>query len=164
VLISLPAEMASAVIAPRIAELYSKGHIRELSSLLRKAAMLASLPSILILLFYLVGARLVLGSVYGPFYQGGAGALVVLGVGQLINVGTGLSGTTLIMTGHPRVLVVISALCTLLMVAMALSLVRQYGVPGVAFAAAMGTTVQTLAMLTIARKRIGIWTHVGWKQ
>jgi O-antigen/teichoic acid export membrane protein len=163
-LIAVPAEIAQKTISPNIAELYAQGRLAELESLLRTSATVESIPAVTVLIVYLFSAKLLLGIVYGPFYASGTTALIVLGIGQLINVGTGLCGTTLVMTGHQRSLLRLSIWSSLLTVALALLLARPLGVFGVAFAAGIGFTVQNLAMLLVVKRRIGIWTHIGLRR
>ena len=160
-LIGVPEGIAQKTLSPKIAELHAQGRLSELESMLRTAATWASIPSACLLVVYVVAARPLLGIVYGEFYRDGVTALVVLGIGQMINVGTGLCGTTMIMTGHQRSLLAISTRCSLLAAGLALIVARPYGVLGVASATAIGFAVQTTSMLFFVKRKMGIWTHVG---
>jgi O-antigen/teichoic acid export membrane protein len=158
-LISVPEGIAQKTLSPKIAELHVQGRLSELESMLRTAATWASIPSLSLLVVYVLAAKPLLGIFYGEYYRNGVTGLIVLGVGQMINVGSGLCGTTMIMTGHQRSLLTISTLCSLLAATLALILARPYGVLGVASATGIGFAVQAASMLFFVKLRMGIWTH-----
>jgi O-antigen/teichoic acid export membrane protein len=159
-LIGVPEGIAQKTLAPKIAELHARGRFSELESMLRTAATWASGPSISLLVVYVIAAKPLLGIVYGEFYRNGVTALIVLGIGQVINVGTGLCGTTMIMTGHQRSLLAISTRCSVLGAVLTLILARPYGVLGVASATGIAFAAQSASMLFFVKLRIGIWTHI----
>jgi O-antigen/teichoic acid export membrane protein len=160
----VPEGIAQKTLAPRIARLNAQGSMTDLETVLRAAAAWASVPSVFLLAVYLVAAGPLLGFLYGDFYRNGVTALIVLGLGQAFNVTTGLCGTTMIMTGHQRSLLIISTLCSLLAAILALILARPFGVFGVAASSAIGFSVQAASMLIFVKRKLGIWTHIGFRQ
>ena len=80
-LLSLPLFVMNGVVAPLIAELWTKGKKKELETMLRGATTLATIPCLLgLLVFVLAGSR-VMQIVYGPRFGRGGHILAILAVG-----------------------------------------------------------------------------------
>ncbi len=158
-LVGMPLVIANLVLAPLIAEMFSKGKIIEFEKTIRTIAMFVALPSLMALaIFAIFGSRL-LSVVYGDFYATGHHILILLGLGKGFNVLTGPCGITLMMTGHQKIMMKITAFSTILMVVMSLLAVDKYGPEGVAFCAAVTMVLHNLLMLYFVKKRVGIRTH-----
>jgi O-antigen/teichoic acid export membrane protein len=159
--VGVPLVVLNAVVQPLVVAMHARGEKAELEHLLRGGTTLVSIPSLLVLLLFLVAGSSVMGFAYGPFYRQGATILVLLSLGQLIAVLTGPCGMTLAMTGHLRSMMSVTLAAAALSVAGALVLVRPFGPVGVAMATAAGYTLQSLLLLLEAKRRLGIWTHAG---
>jgi O-antigen/teichoic acid export membrane protein len=158
-LLAMPLLVVNLVVMPLIAEMYAQGRRTELERTLRASATLAGIPASLTLLgFVLLGAP-ILGLVYGDYYRAGAVVLTLLSLGQLVNVWTGSSGITLMMTGHQFVMMAITVVCGAVTIATCLGVVGQYGSTGVAAAAAGGLALQSVSMWLGAKATTGMWTH-----
>jgi O-antigen/teichoic acid export membrane protein len=152
--------IVNAVVPPLIAEMYAQGKKRELEQALRIIATIAGIPAFGIVLVFILFRGPILGLVYGDFYRAGSTVLMLLSLGQLVNVWAGSCGLTLIMTGHQTTLMWVTAFCGLAAVCGSLLLVQRYGPIGVAGSAAFAMVLQNVLMLLAARKRTGLWTHV----
>jgi O-antigen/teichoic acid export membrane protein len=161
-LVYMPLLIVDAVVLPLIAELHAQGRIRDLERMLRATATLAGFPTLLVVLGFIFLGGPVLSLVYGNYYYQGATVLALLSLGQLVNVWTGSGAQALMMTGHQTTMMVISAFGGLILIAGALWAVRDYGAIGVASAAAASMMFQATLMLLFAKKRVGVWTHVGF--
>ena len=159
-LVTVSLFIVNAVVPPLIAEMYAHGKKRELEQILRITATIAGIPAFGIVLVFILFSGPILGLVYGEFYRAGSSVLMLLSLGQLINVWAGSCGLTLIMTGHQATLMWVTALCGLVAVCGSLLLVQRYGPVGVAGAAAFAMALQNVLMLLAAKKKTGIWTHV----
>jgi O-antigen/teichoic acid export membrane protein len=149
-------------VAPSIAELHAHGRIRELKSMLRSAAGVASLPAIVALVAVVVAGGVILRVVFGPGYEAGYSVVVILGVGQLIFNWCGVCGTALIMTGHQNVALVATGATSAILVIAGPPLTARFGIQGLAFASALGLSVQNLTIWFLARRYLGIWTHANF--
>ncbi|WP_157933928.1 oligosaccharide flippase family protein [Vibrio cyclitrophicus] len=90
------------VLAPKIASTYKKGNILSLQELITKSSRLMwglCLPAVLFLMFF---SKDILAMI-DPSYKDEYLVLVILAVGQLVNVITGNIGLLLSMTGHEKV-------------------------------------------------------------
>lgn len=159
-LVAMPLLIVNAVVPPFIAEMYTRGNRKHLEVALRTAATTASIPASLALGLVILLGGPILGFVYGDFYRGGATVLILLSLGQLVNVWAGPCGLVLIMTGHQTLMMAITIGCGLITVVGSLLLVKHYGAIGVAGVAAVTMMLQNVLSLTFSKLKAGIWTHI----
>ncbi len=159
-LVSMTLLILNAVVPPIIAELTAKGRKGELEHSLRTATSIAAIPAILFLLLFIGWGEEVLGLVYGEYYKEGAQILLLLSLGKLVAVCTGSCGQALMMTGHQKTMMLLTLVSGCFIVIFSVVFVQSYGAVGVAAVAMMGIIIQNAAMLIMAKKKIGIWTHI----
>jgi O-antigen/teichoic acid export membrane protein len=156
-----PLIILNSVISSTIAELFAKNRMQELQSILRTSATVVALPVFFCFVFFLFQAENMLAYLYGDFYRTGGLIVIILSVGQLINVFTGSCGITLMMTGHQNMMMLITLVCGAITLGGALTFGSEYGATGVALAATIGITLQNIGMLLGVRRTTGMWTHFG---
>jgi O-antigen/teichoic acid export membrane protein len=161
-LVQAPGFILQAILPPMIAAMYARGERKELEGLLRAAAGLATIPSALALIAFIGFGGPVMGVLFGPFYRQGATILILLSLGQAINVYAGPCGLALQMTGHQKVMMAITALCGVMSVVGGIWLVQRYGGVGVAAATTAALTLQNALMVIFSKRRLGIWTHASF--
>jgi len=158
--VAMPLIVANAVLPPIIAEMYAQGRKRELQQALRATATMAGIPTVGVLIVFMVFGSPILGLVFGEFYRNGATVLVLLSLSQLVNVAAGSCGLTLIYTGHQMVLLRVSVACGFVTILGSIWAAPRYGMEGVAVATLLGMTLQNVLMLVTAQSKTAIWTHV----
>ena len=121
----------ASIIAPKIASLYQQGRIREVESVLRRATLLIIILSSPVFLTMILAPGLVMG-IFGPEFREGAGVLVVLTLGQLVNVFAGPVGYLLMMSGHEVVVRNITAIVTAVSVSLSFLVIPVAGIMGAA--------------------------------
>jgi O-antigen/teichoic acid export membrane protein len=84
---------------------------------------------------------------YGPGFQEGATALVVLALGQLVNATMGLPAWILLVSGRSRMLLVNNAIAAVVNVAVGLVLIPRFGLVGTAISALGTLTLFQIAVL-----------------
>ena len=161
-LIAMPLLMTNLVLPPIIAEMYAHGRTGELERTLRGFSTLSGVPSLLFLVVFMLLGGPILGLVYGPSYQSAALILVLLSAGKLAAVWAGSCGAVLQFTGHQGSMLRINLLTSPLFVIGALLVVGDYGAVGVASMTAAITVVQNVALVLVARRKTGMWTHVSF--
>ena len=162
-IVSVPLFMVNAVIQPMVAEYYSQRRLDELQKLMRVAATVAAMPALAALACAIVFAAPGLRLLYGDTYMAGAGVLVVLALGQMVNVWTGSCGIFLMMTGHERTLMTLTALTGFVTVALMAALVGPFGILGVAIGSALGVSLQNAVLWFAAGRLTGVWTNMGFR-
>jgi len=160
-LIAMPLLLTNLVLPPIIAEMYAQGRTGELERTLRGFSTLSGVPSLLFLVVFMFLGGPILGLVYGDGYRGAAMILVLLSAGKLAAVWAGSCGAVLQFTGHQGSMLRINLLTSPLFVIGALLVVRDYGPVGVASMTAAITVLQNAALVLVARRKTGMWTHVS---
>jgi O-antigen/teichoic acid export membrane protein len=160
-LISMPLLITNLVLPPIIAEMYVEGKTARLERTLRSFSTLCGIPSLLLLTAFVLLGGPILGLVYGSYYQSGTMVLVLLSAGKLAAVWTGSCGAVLQFTGHQKSMLWINLLISPLFIIGALLVVREYGPIGVASMTAAVTILQNVALVLVAKRKTGMWTHVS---
>lgn len=127
-------------VKPFLAELDAQGNVDQMRRLYKTTtrwAFTANLPIFLLMVLY--PRELLL--VFGDSYVGGALALSVLAVGELMNAATGICGSIIDMTGYTRLKLVNSVLWVTLITAGNVVLIPQWGVLGAAVASSLSISL-----------------------
>jgi O-antigen/teichoic acid export membrane protein len=167
--IAMPLLLTNLVLPPIIAEMYAQGRTAELEGTLRSFSTLSGVPSLLVLILFMLLGGPILGLVYGAklFPPGslaihqGAIVLVLLSAGKLAAVWAGSCGAVLQFTGHQRSMLRVNLLTSPLFILGALLVVRDYGPVGIASMTAAITVLQNAALVLVAKRKTGMWTHVS---
>ncbi len=162
-LVSISFTIVNAAVPPLIAELYKSDNKQHLESLVRTAATFAAIPSSIILVTIFLYSEQIMVALYGETYREGALVLMILSVGQFINVCTGSAGAALSMTGHQRILMNITTANAILMLLGGILVAPNYGALGVAVVAASALTLTNLLAVWMVRKRLGILSYADFK-
>lgn len=154
-LTSLPLLALSAVLAPSVASLWATREVRSLQWAVTQCARLVSLISVpLALSFIFFGSWFL--KLFGAAFAGGASALAILSIGQVINLTTGSAGLLLLMTGYGREVAFISVSCFLLNFAFSAAMIPRWGGNGAAISAAAGMIIWNLWLVLRARRLLDI--------
>lgn len=158
-LISFGLVVANMVTAPRYARLWSEHNIEGVHLLSISATKLQVLIVLPIVALFLIAPVEVL-SMFGLEYKKAWLILIILTLGQMINVICGSVAYILTMTGNEllfRRATLISGPLTLLL---SVLFVTWFGLVGIAVATALGMAVQNIISLFYIRKKLGFWTFI----
>jgi len=158
-LVMTPLILVNYVVSPMISRMYAQGEKERLHSTLRNAATVLMLPAIALLIPIIAFSTPLMAGVYGEKY-GSAGILLsIMAVAQFFNVWSGSCGITLQMTGHQRVMTVITLASGVVTCLLGTLAAWWYGALGLACVYALSHVTQNLIRLFAARKLTGMWTH-----
>ena len=131
---------------PLIAELHDRGDWQQMGRLYQTAtkwSLTFYLPVFLAMVLFPAPIL----SIFGESFTGGAMALVILTWAELVNVGTGMGGIILEMTGYTNLKLVNSVVRIVLYLGLNWLLIPQWGIVGAAIAALVGEGVINLLRL-----------------
>src|SRR5215208_359629 len=161
----MPLLVVNLVMPPIVAEMYAQGRTARLERTLRTFSTLAGVPSLLVLVGFMLLGRPILGLVYNQdIYHSNTAWLVllILSAAKLVAVWSGSCGLVLQFTGHQASMLRVSVLTSPLFFVLAIPAAMRYGPVGVAAAAALITSLQNVLMVLLARRETGMWTHVSF--
>lgn len=147
----------NAVLPPRFAELYLKGHMQELARLAQLGAWLGLLASAPLMLLCMVKPFWVLG-LFGHEFEGAANILRLIAMAQMANVVIGSVGPLLNMTGNEILMRNVALLSNVTGLGFFCVLIPLLGVMGAAIALALTIMMQKLVELYFVRQRLGMTT------
>ncbi len=155
-LTSLGLQAANLVVAPRFAQLYTRGDFARLQRVVTLSARGVLAFSAIATAFFVLFGQPFLQIVFGESYATGYTPLLILVIGQFINSSAGSVGFLLNMTGHEQDTVKGMAIAAALNVMLNLVLVPLLGTPGAALATSLSMIVWNVLLWWAVRKRLGI--------
>lgn len=160
ILAHVPLMVVNNAIQPFITELHSAGKKQQLTTLVRGAATLASLPCLAVFGMFLCVPQFVLENTFGASFTGAAQALRILTLGSLVWALSGSCGLVLMMTGHERACMMGTLIPGIIYLILCPWLIGQYGYIGAAIGATLLQFVSNgLCMLLVYRYH-GFWTGI----
>ena len=154
-LISFVLFAVTAAVAPRIAALYAAGDLQGIQALATRTSRLILIFSLpLAAAFILFGDMFLI--IFGDDFAGGAAALAILSVAQVVNGAAGSVGACLTMTGHERDAARGFAVSAVVNVILNAALIPPFGMTGAAVASGTSIVVWNALLVLAAQRRLGI--------
>ena len=119
---------------PYIAELHDSGKKKELGQLYQTATKWALTVNLPFFLTFMLFPEQIL-SIFGKSFVGGATALMILACANLVDVGTGMCGTILSMSGYTKLKLVNNIVSISLSIGLNVLLIPRFGIVGAAVSA-----------------------------
>jgi O-antigen/teichoic acid export membrane protein len=163
--VAMPLLIVNLVLPPIVAEMYAQGKTARLERTLRTFSTLAGVPSLVVLVGFMLLGGPILGLVYnGAIYHSNTAWLVllILSAAKLVAVWSGSCGLVLQFTGHQTSMLRVSVLTSPVFFVVGILATQRYGPIGVASAAALTTSLQNVIMVLQAKRLTGMWTHVSF--
>ena len=136
----------NAFFAPAVSSLHSAGRTQELRGLFRRACgwvLLAGAPLVALIT---TNASDIL-SLFGPAFVFAVPALLIIAASQLVNLGTGLVGVVLLMTGRQLLVLALNVAALVINAALCWWLIPQYNLTGAAIGTAGAVIFLNLAAM-----------------
>lgn len=149
----------AAIFMPIIADLYSQKEFERLEALFRvstKWGLYISLPVFVVLCFL---PREILIYAFDNRYAAGCLPLVILSIGQLVNVGTGAVGPLLVMTGHQKRWLILSGAALATNILLNWHLVPRFGLTGAAASTAVSLSGLFILGILQIRSTVRMWPY-----
>ena len=148
----------SLMFSPFVADLHNRGKRDELDRLFKNLTRWTLAATIPLFLALAVAPGPAL-RVFGSEFSGGQAALLILLVGQLVNIATGGVGFVLIMVGRTGWDLAVYGGSLALNLGLAFWLCPKYGMEGAAWANAVTFVLSKWARLALVRRFVDIWPY-----
>jgi O-antigen/teichoic acid export membrane protein len=158
-LVGMPAFILQGVLPPYFAALHAQRRMPDLETLLRGATTVLAVPIVLMVAAVVAFAPTILTLVFGEFFGSAAGLLRILVLGTLGAAAAGLGGSALIMSGEQGPLSRVTFVASALTIAIGIVAVNVGGVGALAATMAAGQLLQSVLVLMLVRRRLGLR---GW--
>jgi len=155
-LVSFPLVIANSVLPPIISELYAMADLKKMERMLRASAGVTTIAALLIFLLLMVLGDWLPQFLFGEYFSGNWGIMMILAVGWLFHVWAGSGGFVLSMTDNQKSGMIINLLVGGLTLLAGLWLTHRYGGLGMAIASSSGIILLNVLMLLVIRYKLGI--------
>lgn len=162
--IALPLQFSQLTAIASIAHLYARGQRSDLQRILQGAALLAFVPSTIITIAVLLVPEFLLTTLYKPEYAAAAPLLQLLAIGNWVNVATGMSGLTLIMTGHEKIALPVNLFSVAFLVIAGQWAATQFGIIGLAGTMCLALALTYVGSWALTRYYVGVWVHPSFSR
>ena len=155
---SLILQVMISSMSPVISRLYSENETVRLQKSLKKVSgtlLVIGLASILLILLF--GKQIL--SIWGDEFTVGYSSLIVLSIGQLVNISAGLSGTLLVMTGFYKVRRNIAFITMVFSALVSMILIPFYGAMGAAYSFSLSIVFDNVLKVFYGRKKTGLKSY-----
>lgn len=147
----------NSIFAPMIADLYHKNEKKRLSELYKistKWALYLAVPFLISICF---APHEIITTLFGEEYRSGALPMVILNLGQFVNLSTGAVGYLLIMTGNQNLWLKTTMITLIMNVALNSILTPQFGIIGASVATSISVATLYLIGLFYIKTKLGLW-------
>lgn len=132
--------------APRISALYQKGKVNDIEYLYKKITNYSlSITALIFMMILVFNKEFML--IFGKDFLIGSTALIIIGIGQIVNSGVGPAGYINVMTGNPRYALYISSIAIFLNVGLNIIMIPKWGINGAAIASMLSNIFKNLGRL-----------------
>jgi O-antigen/teichoic acid export membrane protein len=159
ILFSVILAAVATIASPMIARMHHRGELQRMEEVYRvttKWALYLSLPFFVLIVMEPGG---LITTIFGSEYGRGWLPLVILSAGQLVNVGTGAVHSLLVMTGHQKTWLLLSAATLAVNVTLNIVLIPRWGIAGAAVATALALSLLFIAGVLLIRVSLNIWPY-----
>lgn len=140
----------------KFAALYKREDLKAFASVVQGSAKLAAIIAAPMFLLLLLAPEFIMG-IYGEEFTRGSGALIILAIGQYINVAVGPVGLALIMSGNEKSMRDAVFIGAVVNIGLNMVLTPIFGIYGAAITASTGIAVMNILCMVMVWNRLGIW-------
>ncbi|WP_197276703.1 oligosaccharide flippase family protein [Mangrovimonas sp. ST2L15] len=148
-------QVSNSSLAPKIASFYELNKKSDLQVLVQRVTLFLVPIGILFLFAFILLGKPILG-LWGVEFKEAYNILIILGLGQLINISTGCSGLLLILCGFGKVHSYISTGYAIFNIFLNFILIQKFGAIGAATATSLVIALENITKVYFARKFTGI--------
>ncbi len=144
-------------LSPKIAALFSNNKTKEMEKTVQQVTLGLIIIGVFSFIFFIVFGKSIL-SIWGSDFIKGYSILLILSIGQFINIATGASGLVLMMCGYEKTHRNISLVSLIISLLLNYILIKYYGIMGAAIASAIVLALENIIKVIYAKRKVGVLT------
>jgi O-antigen/teichoic acid export membrane protein len=148
-----------ALAGPNLAALHAQGKTRDMQELLAGVTPWITVPALVVTVLLAIAGWPLL-RLFGPGFEAGYVALVLLAAGHLVASANGPAALILNMTGHQDWAGLTYGGAALTNIALNALLIPRFGIAGAALATALTTIGMSATLVTLVRRRLGLRSSI----
>lgn len=150
-------QITNAAISPKIATFFANNQLKEMNTLVQQVTFWLIVIGFISALFFLVFGKFIL-EFWGSEFSAAYICLLILCIGQFINISTGCSGVLLIMCGYEKVFSYISGIFLILNIILNYLLISNYDEVGAAIATTITIVGENIIRVFVAKQKTRVLT------
>ena len=147
----------SLISAPKISQLLSKKNWMGLKQLIRRVSLGIVIITLPVTLFCLFFPHFAMG-VFGKEFLAGSTVLVILTLGQIVNMGTGVVGTLLTYSGNQNDVLKVNGVSGALNIIACIPLIHYFGILGAAISSSLFLVLGNLVQVILVYRKFGFYS------
>jgi O-antigen/teichoic acid export membrane protein len=147
------------IVVPLFSDLFHKKDMNSLEEIYRISTKWGIYISISILAVLILSPGESLSVVYGDTYKSGASVLLILLVGQIVNLITGSVNPLLIMTGNQKILFRLSGIALGLDIILNVLLIPKFGLIGAATSTSVSLSILYISAVLWVKHNLRLWPY-----
>lgn len=148
-------QVTNSAISPRLAYMFADNKLEEAQQMVKQVSIGLSIVATLFLLLVIVLGKPAL-SIWGVEFIIAYFPLLILCIGQYVNISTGCAGLLLVMCDQEKLLGKISLVSLLFNLCLNIVLIKYYGIVGAATATAIALAGENIVKVIMAKRKTGI--------
>lgn len=148
-------QITNSALSPKIASMFKHNQIQQMEIMVQKVTFALFILGIISLMIFVFFGNYVL-SIWGLEFREAYGILIIMSLGQFINISTGASGLTLIMCGFEKIQMKISIFYLIFNAISSFLLTYLYGMYGAAIAFSITISAENITKVIITNIKVGI--------
>ena len=149
-------QITNAAISPKIAAFYANQNIGEIKAIVQQVTFGLLVIGFITTLGFVIFGKDIL-SLWGQEFTSAYFCLLILCIGQFVNITTGCSGILLIMSGHEKVFSYLSGASFFTNLVLNYIFIQSYGILGAAIATSFTISVENILKVILAKRKTGVW-------
>ncbi len=150
-------QITISALAPNISTLYKKKDIESLRNMIQRTTLGLFIIGLMSFIIFSISGKYILG-IWGEDFKSAYAILIIISIGQLLNISTGPAGLILTMCGFEKTIGNISIISLIVSLLLNIIFISVWGITGAAIAMATTIIFDNIAKLVYAYKKTGIWT------
>ncbi len=146
---------SNAIVAPMVSYYFGRREMQNLQNVVSLASIAVFVPTMIIIIIILPFSKIIL-ELFGADFLQGRSALLILMMGQLVNVTFGPVGVVTNMTGHERESAYVFGFATLCNILFNIYSIPRFGITGAAISTVCSMIIWKISLSALVKSRLGI--------
>jgi O-antigen/teichoic acid export membrane protein len=147
------------IVIPLFSESFTKNDFRELNETYRISTKWGFYIGCPFLILLLISPSQVISGFYGNQFSDGVSIIIILTLGQLVNLITGSVGPLIIMTGNQKFLFRLSTIILASDIILNIILIPKIGIAGAAISTSISLSIQYFIEVLWVKKNLNLWPY-----
>lgn len=150
-------QVTNSAISPKLASLFAEGRIKEMEKMVQQVTKGLGIIALIPFFVFLIAGKYIL-NIWGPEFVEAYWVLIILSIGQFVNISTGAASLLLTMCGYEKTQSKISLVMVVANIFFCTLFTYYWGIIGTATAVSITIAGENIVLVLYAKRKIGVST------